>query len=205
MPIASKTPSQPKVDNRKDVLLLLLYSPGVGNDANEPVTGRTRLVKMLYLFKQEALQKFKQGLGIDESNFYEFFSWDFGPFSTQVYDDLNFFLLRGFVESSFAESETLPESEAEWSRWLGTTETELVDGTNELYREESFRLTDQGVVFTQRLYALLTDSQRVLLRTFKKRLVIAPLRSILRYVYTTYPESTTHSTIKDEILGDARF
>ncbi len=106
-----------KIDNRKDILLLMLYSSGVRDRVNEPIVGRTRLVKMLYLFKMEALPHFQQGTEITEDNFYEFHPWDFGPFSREVYDDINFFLLRGFIRSSISDEESLPESEAEWDQW----------------------------------------------------------------------------------------
>jgi len=108
-----------EINNRKDILLLLLYSPGVSKSYNEPIEGKTRLVKMLFLFKTEVLPHFRRGTKITEENFYEFFPWDFGPFSAQVYDDIAFFMLRGFVESSAAEGDGLPESAAEWEKWLG--------------------------------------------------------------------------------------
>ena len=116
--LASKDPT-PKINNRKDILLLLLYSPGVSDRINEPIIGRTRLVKMLFLFKKEAMQHFSKGTLISDENFYQFFPWNFGPFSSQVFDDLTFFLLRGFIEpTTSTDDESLPESAAEWERWL---------------------------------------------------------------------------------------
>ena len=52
----------PKLNNRKDILLLLLYSPGKTGKFNEPIVGKTRLIKMLFLFKKEALSHFSRGL-----------------------------------------------------------------------------------------------------------------------------------------------
>ena len=89
-----------RIDNRRDILLLLLYSPGVQDETNEPIVGRTRLVKMLFLFKTEAFKHFRGGTALNESEFYQFFPWNFGPFSSQVYDDLTFFTLRGFIEAN---------------------------------------------------------------------------------------------------------
>jgi hypothetical protein len=34
----------------KHILLLLLYSPGNSDHPNEPLVGRTRIIKMLFLF-----------------------------------------------------------------------------------------------------------------------------------------------------------
>jgi hypothetical protein len=189
-----------KIDNRRDILLLLLYAPGRSNAINEPIVGRTRLVKMLFLFKQEAIQHFRAGTDITGDNFYQFFAWDFGPFSTQVYDDLTFFILRGFVESTATDEEPLPESAAEWQEWISLTGTRQNDD-DDSYEEEAFTLTEKGVAFTKRMYDLLSNNQRQLLREFKVRLAKTPLRAILRYVYTTYPDMTEQSKIKGEVLG----
>ncbi len=189
------------LNNRKDILLLLLYSPGKTSVINEPIVGKTRLIKMLFLFKKEVLSHFARGNAISEDNFYEFFAWDFGPFSSQVYDDLMFFTLRGFIESSAATQETLPESEEEWDKWLDESGTGESLREFDPYEEETFRLTDSGGRFTQQLYDSLSEQQRTLLRQFKKRLSSAPLRAVLRYVYKTYPEEAANSTIKEEVLA----
>ena len=42
----------------KDLLLCFLYSPGQTNDINEPIVGRTKLTKMMYLFEKEIYPKF---------------------------------------------------------------------------------------------------------------------------------------------------
>lgn len=189
------------INNRKDVLLLLLYSPGKSNEYNEPIVGRTRLVKMLFLFKNEALQHFRRGTDVNESNFYEFFAWDFGPFSTQVYDDLTFFMLQGFIESTLTEEESLPESAAEWDLWLERTGTKESVDAIEMFQEESFKLTEKGALFTRRLYEALSGTQQELLKTFKSKLSTAPLRAILKHVYTKYEDMTSHSKIKDDVIG----
>jgi len=193
------------VNNRKDVLLLLLYSPGNAIEPNEPIVGKTRFVKMIFLFKKEALPHFRRGTEISEETFYEFFPWTFGPFSTQVYDDLNFFMLRNFVQSSLTAEESLPESAAEWEEWL--IRTGVAEPRDELdsYEEEEFALTQKGVAFAALLYSSLSPSQQKLLRDFKARLQKAPLRAMLKYVYEKYPEFTIRSKIKEEVLGRSRY
>ena len=47
----------------------------------------------------------------------------------------------------------------------------------------------------------LTDVQRSLLEQFKERITRTSIKSILRYVYTKYPDMTENSLIKDEVLG----
>ena len=191
-----------RLDNRRDVLLLLLYSPGRKESINEPVTGRTRLTKMLFLFKMEALPHFRKGTDINEENFYEFFPWRFGPFSTQVYDDLTFFVLRGFIQPSESQESALPESAEEWERWLSSVVEEGADEPDE-YLEEEFTLTDKGVQFTRVLYDQLSQSQKRLLREFKHRSSSVPLRTLLRYVYKQSPEMVESSEIRGRIVGNA--
>jgi uncharacterized protein YwgA len=190
-----------RITNRKDILLLLLYSPGKGDAINEPISGRTRLVKMLFLFKKELLPRFSHASDINEDNFYQFFAWDFGPFSGQVYDDLTFFTLRGFIETSASDEESLPESAAEWEKWLQESGSSLAHDEVDVYEEERFTLTSDGVEFTRPYYEALGESQRQLLREFKRKLASAPLRAILQYVYSNYEEMTERSKIRDKILA----
>lgn len=190
-----------KIDNRKDILLLLLYSPGRSESFNEPITGRTRLVKMIYLFKEEALAQFKRGTEITDENFYKFFPWNFGPFSAEVYDDLTFFILRGFIESNDANEEALPESAEEWDKWSSESDAELENGEVQEYFEEEFKLTEKGMKFSKDLFDVLSDSQKKLIKEFKSRIINVPLRAILKYVYEKYPQMIEKSEIKEQILG----
>lgn len=191
-----------QIDNRRDILLLLLYSPGVKEAPNEPISGRTRLTKALFLFKSEALRYFRKGTSITDTNFYEFFPWNFGPFSRQVYDDISFFQLRGFIEAESTEEETLPESAAEWEEWLRSPyDAEAGDRAFSDYEEQSFRLTDKGVQFAKKLYSLLSSEQKTLLREFKARIVRTSLRALLRYVYEKHPNQIVNSEIRDQVLG----
>ena len=163
--------------------------------------GRTRLVKMLFLFKEEALKEFRKGTDINEDNFYDFFAWSFGPFSSQIYDDLKFFELRGFIAANESDEDTLPESAAEWEMWLSSSLPEATDYSYTEYQEEQFQLTERGVSFVEKnLYDLLSWSQKNLIREFRKRMESSPLRAILSYVYKNYPKLTEKSEIREQII-----
>lgn len=191
-----------KIDNRRDVLLLLLYSPGRSQEVNRPIVGRTRLVKMLFLFRKEALRDFRKGTEISEENFYEFFPWNFGPFSSQVYDDLNFFELREFLVRGETDEDTIPESAAEWAMWLSSSRPDSADDELSEYSEETFCLAEKGKKFVEEaLLPLLSLAQTRLLREFRARLEDAPLRAILKYVYENYPDQIEKSTIREQVLG----
>jgi len=190
-----------RIDNRRDILLLLLYSPGRTEQANEPIAGRTRLMKMLFLFREEALKHFRGGVQIDSDNFYQFFPWDFGPFSREVYDDLTFFELRGFIEREDSDEDALPESAAEWELWLAMSRADTGEDPVSEYDEQVFRLALKGEEFAAELYATLTVEQKQLLREFKARLLKVPLRALLKYVYENYESQTTKSKIKEQVVG----
>ncbi|MBX3728535.1 MAG: hypothetical protein KF858_05055 [Candidatus Sumerlaeia bacterium] len=189
------------IDNKKDVVLLLLYSPGASGNFNEPVVGRTRLVKMLFVFYKEWLKHFKRGTKITEENFYRFFAWNFGPFSKEVYDDLMFFILRGFIDREESTAEVLPEAAAEWDEWMNMSTSEAEDGGFSEYEEQEFRLSEKGLRFAKELYDSLSPEQRTTLKTFKTKMNTASLRAILKYVYETYPDFTTQSQIRSKVLG----
>ena len=192
------------INNRKDILLLLLYSPGVTEQINEPINGRTRILKILFIFKKEVLKYFKKNTDINDDNFYEYFPWNFGPFSSQVYDDITFFLLRGFISTRYTNEEALPEAASEEKHWQfisGIQSSNIQEGYQE-FTEEEFLLTDKGKEFTkENLYDYLSVSQKALLRNFKNKLNSASLRAILHYVYKKYPEMSQNSQIKTSIVG----
>lgn len=192
-----------KIDNRKDLLLLLLYSPGSSNEPNEPITGRTRLLKLVFLFQKELLPRLRKDITIPEDSWYVFFPWNFGPFSAGVYDDLNFFQLRGFIQadSGQGEEDVAEEEVAEWEKWAEANELESPGEETSGYLDQQFKLTDKGCEFAKLLFANLSSNQAQLIKEFKRRLVKAPLRSILRYVYTNYPEQTSRSQIREKVLG----
>jgi len=189
-----------KIDNRKDILLLFLYSPGINKKLNEPIVGRTKLVKSLFLFKEEVLPHFKSGTSINEENFYKFFAWDFGPFSKEIYDDVTFFILNDFIKVADSEQEPLPEAVEEWNKWIDNTGVDLDSSMVTEYQEEEFTLTEKGEIFARNLYDSLSSTQKKLLNEFKSRILSTPTRAIIRYVYKRYPELTEKSKIKDKIF-----
>jgi len=190
-----------KVDNKKDILLLLLYSPGKTEEVNEPVIGRTRLVKMIFLFQKEYLSHFKKGTELSEENFYKFFPWDFGPFSKEIYDDIMFFSLRDFINDEVSDEELLPEAAAEWQEWMRLSSIDENNNNISEYDEKVYKLSEKGLTFTKELYQRLSNDQKKSLKIFKEKINKAPLKVILKYVYETYPDFTTESKIKDKVIG----
>jgi len=64
--------------NRKDWILLLLYAKGKEESFCEPIRGRIKLMKELFVLGQT----------IKPSNFYKFVPYLYGPCSFELYEDL---------------------------------------------------------------------------------------------------------------------
>ena len=192
-----------KIDNRRDILLLMLYTPGSINKINVPIVGRTRLVKMLFLFKEEVLDQFIKDTNLDLEKYYEFIPWHFGPFSANVYNDLRFFELREFIFVEFSKEETLSEAAEEWVMWLLTANSLDTQNQYSEYEEVSFNLTKKGCSFVENeLYSHLSRNQKKILQYFRGKYEGVPLRAILKYVYEKYPDFSKTSLIRDEVVGN---
>ena len=76
---------------RIDILLLLLHAPGPTKKINEPIIGKTRLQKELFLAqKQLCDEKVKRP--------YPFMPYKIGPYSRELYNDIAWLVFRGLVE-----------------------------------------------------------------------------------------------------------
>jgi len=76
--------------HRKLLPLALMYA-GDG----EPIEGRTRLQKLVFLMQKRLEEAGEDPLQSDD---YEFVPYDYGPFSKELYDDLDDTIARGMVE-----------------------------------------------------------------------------------------------------------
>ncbi len=190
-----------KVNTSKDLLMLLLYARGPSGQQCEPARGRTRLMKMVFLFDKEVRSKFNLSKVVPKEALPDFTAYDFGPFSATVFSDLEFLVELGFVEvrDLGATSELLPEEAIEYEYWQAGGPGE--QGAPE--SEEEFSLTAIGREFVAEGHAgTLTAEQWRTLDEFKTRCSGTSLRALLRYVYANYPQMTTKSKIRDEILSE---
>lgn len=181
----------------KDFLLILLYSPGTGTAVNEPISGRTRITKAVFLFKEEVWKDWQfDRLFIELPSFA---AWNYGPYSSEVFADLEFFVKLGFIRSSEVEETPSQEAAEEYDRF----EEDAFDYSEQSfseYTEEQFTLNDRGVSYVEQkqLYSSLSEAQIRVLTEFKSRINVLSLRELLRYVYQKYPSMTTKSKIKDQ-------
>ncbi|MDR4496342.1 MAG: hypothetical protein MRK02_00160 [Candidatus Scalindua sp.] len=190
-----------KITNSKDLILLLLYAKGYRSKQCEPIAGKTRLMKMIFLFDKELKKKFNLAKTISDDAFPDFTAYDYGPYSEQVYIDLEFLVDLNLVKVKKVKSEE-DDMSAElleyeyWQAGSGDIDTSDIDE-----RMEVFSLTPNGRGFVEEELSGLTDEQWEALDKFKSRCTGIPLKALLRYVYAKYRKLTTNSKIRDEILS----
>lgn len=179
-----------KIDNRKDILLLLLY--GNGDRHSEPIEGRTRLMKLLYLLGEET--RINERLKI--ANWYDFQPYNFGPFSSSVFDDIDFLRNVGLIKSIERGSQTWAES---WEDTMVIEESGVAREDADIepvYEQEVFSLTDKGELFVEEELMHADNLSKAILDDIRKvrneygRLTLS---SLLRYVYAKHPDSAGKS------------
>ena len=191
-----------KIANSKDLLMLLLYAKGHKGQLCEPIRGRTRLMKIVFLFEKEIRRNFNLEKVIPPEAIPDFTPYEYGPFSPRVYTDLEFLVELGFVKvTPVGEADVLEAERTEYQYWQATTGQEAEE--DEPFFGEEFSLTKLGKSFVEEGEAgKLTDEQWRILNEFKARCTGASLGALLRYVYTKYGDMTTKSKIRDEILSN---
>ena len=191
-----------KINNCKDLIVLLLYAKGAKSKPCEPILGRTRLIKMVFLFNEEVRRKFNLGQIVAEKALPDFKPYDYGPFAEQVYIDLEFLVDTSYVKVKHLGFDSeMNEELPEYQYWQATAglndEVEGVSGVDE------FSLSEVGKKFVEDgELGELSQEQWDVLDKFKARCTSIPLKALLRYVYAKYPKMTTNSKILEDILKE---
>ena len=192
----------------KDILLLLLYLPGKTGKNNEPISGRTRLTKMIYIFEKEIKDSFDN---LDKSSMPEFFAYNYGPFSRELFDDLQFFINIGFIKEAEVDIEldNTKLNEEDYYEYkyniseevgFGEIDEETVEEEASLY---SYNLKEKGSKYVKdNIINNITDEQRDKLIRFKKKVNSLSLDSLISYVYNKYPEDTEKSKIRNNYVSE---
>jgi hypothetical protein len=183
----------------KDLLLSLLYCPGMNGEKNEPIIGRTRLTKMIFLFEKELKIDFFENINIQKLDFE---AYNFGPYSKKLFDDLKFFLAIGLV---WTEKTSIPISSAEENEYEfglddGITYEDAEGSDIEDYELKYF-LSVNGIKYIEdNVWKLFSDKQKNSLINFKKKINTISLDSLLRYVYNKYKDYAEKSVIAGKYL-----
>lgn len=177
------TPATP-IETGLDVVLALLYAPGVTGREGEPVRGITRLQKLLFLlWKEGAFYE-------DIPNLYDFKAYDFGPCMDDLYDDLDF--AEDIELISVQEVPSGNDFEG------GDEDAFLADfGFTPPRRptRRDFALTEAGLDAAKTIYSNLDEQRRQRLDQIKRRFNSMPFFDLLRYVYRKYPAFAKKSVL----------
>lgn len=190
---------------RGDYLLLLLYA-----DNQSPLVGRTRLQKIAFLFEKEVLKKYGFDKKFELREIMNFEPYNYGPFSRKVFDFMELFKSVGFVEKSNVEN---PEKDFDNDILMNDLFLEDdKDWAEEVLAEKkeqfvpAYRLTEKGKDYVEnKLWKFLDDQKVKALNNLKKDCVETPLKLLLKYVYTQYPEFAAESKIKEDILKETKW
>ena len=177
-----------------DVLLMLLYAEE-GEKGRTPVRGITRLDKLMFLLSR--LDEF----GALFKDDYDFIPYNFGPFATELLDDIEALKSEGLIqvkeespnsasqtrdaETSDEETGEFPEDEVSW----------------DLYKHETYSLSELGLRIARKIFDDATADQRSAVERVKQHFNGKSLTGLLRYVYRTYPKYASESVIRRKILG----
>jgi hypothetical protein len=188
------------LSDRLDLALLLL---GPEDEPARGVFGTTRFMKMLFLAVKE--------LGIDAlvPNPYRFQPYKLGPFSAEVYDDLDVLVRAKLVAKRTLDSEGEPVIQADMA--VRRAVVKLNGGLDQVEKlpalSAHYRLTGQGRRFASALLASAGKRRHNLARglaAVRAHYGTMLLSELLRYVYRQYPTYTTESEILEQVLGPRR-
>jgi len=146
--------------NSKDLLLLFLYFA-----EDNCIYGKTRVQKMVFLFEKEIWDDFKFDKFISKEQLPSFEPYDFGPFTTEIYSDLDFLESLGYIKiNEVNPEENSTESASETETFLRETELDIPDSFIKEHKENEFCLEELGKQFVERkILAKLNINQKDIL------------------------------------------
>ena len=155
-----------EISKRIFYLLLTIYYAKV-------LHGNTRLQKILFVLTKELSEKHNIETG------YTFEAYYFGPFSIDIYRDLDSLQMMGFVEKSLVE---IPAKD----RVISYPEYKVTSLGSEIVRkiiQTKFKQRDLDFI-----------------KSIIEELNNLPLNELIRRVYLKYPEYTKNSIIKEDLF-----
>lgn len=178
-----------RVENSLDLLLVLLYAPGRSGAEGEPVSGITRLQKLIFLLNQ--------GVGpsvlVESAKQILYKPFKMGPFAPELYRDLETLQSLGFVRSRRLEFLIPDDSDP------GSSEENENSSADRVVESSRFELTENGMKVGKELFDNMRRRDREGLVQFKEFFNSIPLRQLLIFVYRKYPKYTSESEIKGQL------
>lgn len=180
------------IESVMDAILLLLYAKGTTGEANEKIRGITRLEKLIYLLRENKTSwKFLEEISFEP--------YDYGPFSSDVYDGVEALKSYGLLKVETMPIEYYSEiADGIIGEQDGATEDSYFDKESD--KVEIYSLTEKGLEVAEALFHELLDEEKEGIGSTKLRFNSMPFLSLLRYVYSRHPESATKSKIRDKLF-----
>lgn len=184
--------------NGADYLLLLLYL-----NQKQPIMGAVRLTKMMFLFEKEIAPILKTK-GLESDNLPGFIAYNFGPFSKDVYEQVELFKGIKFIQvTNIKAGEEMAEvddlEEAPFTDEMSNYGYSL-NNDGKYYKYQLLSTGEKYVL--EKIKPCITQEQETILSSFKKKITSLSPKQILKYVYTKYPEYAENSLIKNEVLDN---
>jgi uncharacterized protein YwgA len=181
-----------------DAIITLLFCPGNSGEYGERIEGITRLDKLLYLLVKET----KVGEPLEEELGFE--AYDYGPYSSEIYDAMETLSDVGLVNVQTREYKSYEEiSDARMIfRETLDDETALTAATRQV---QIFALSEGGMRAGKKLFDLLSPEEQTDVRRVKERFNSISLKELIEYVYRKYPYSAVKSKVKESILKGSKF
>lgn len=154
--------------DRAEWMLCLLSVPDERGEI-QPLEGRTRLVKAMFLLHRNLEEHFGEDAG------YNFEAYKYGPFDKGVYEASETLEEKGFITIT-----------------PGSGRADSQDDTK-------YQPTTRGENHAEALLNDISEEKVKLLKWVRFKQASKPLGSLLSYVYTKYPDMTTESEIADRV------
>lgn len=169
-----------EIDRPTDTLFILFYF------ARE-IRGITKVQKLLFIIEEETNfgEKYRDKITLD------FEGYKMGPFSPEVYDEIEFLLNLGALEKEPIEHKGMDNYEIE--------KFDKEEGSEGL-SGKLFRITDKGDMIAEDLISLIDEEDEKQLKNKITKYNSMTLMELLEYVYLNYEDMTTESEIKEQVL-----
>jgi len=152
----------------RGIFLLSLLSA----NNSEPIKGRTKLEKLLFLIRNEILANTHY-----EKGYYVFEPYKFGPFTADIFDDVILMEDLGYITKQDGREDIIYRITEKGEQKL-----------HQIYQKLPKDIHDQLVDINKKIEKLKKEKNKLSLST------------LLSYVYQRYPLYTINSEIKESIL-----
>lgn len=179
------------LEDSTDLLLALLYAPGKSGTVGEPIDGRTRIQKLVFLLQQDVGP---QQL-VEEAKEVEYTPHKMGPYSIDLAKVLEELVSAGIVKTERLEYVLTDDSDPESDK----ADVDSPGNGDARVQSLRYRLSEFGMEIAERIWLGLPGQMREELSDFKSFFNSLKLRQLLIFTYDRYPQYTIKSIIREDL------